>query len=169
MRLPLSVAFGGTVSLFLLVLGSTVTQIQWDKINCDWSSERKCTEVSFETPVEKEKVMVCKVKTGGQTRVLFLFIRTVCLQTLQSGDNILFYGKFVLRTMQVIRMSLIMLLICCGNRLAGLLMCMPDIGVLWTNRVCSVSSNRLCLQNKIVRCYRQWGFKGERNLPYFPA
>ena len=37
-------------------------------------------------------------------------------------------AKFVLRTMQVIRMSLIMLLICCGNRLAGLLMCMPDIG-----------------------------------------
>ena len=51
--------FGGTVSLFLLVLGSTVTQIQWDKMNSDWSSEKKVYRgVVQETPVEKEKVMV---------------------------------------------------------------------------------------------------------------
>ena len=53
--------FGGTVSLFLLVLGSTVTQIQWDKINCDWSSEKKVYRgVVQETPVEKEKSWYAK-------------------------------------------------------------------------------------------------------------
>ena len=85
--------FGGTVSLFLLVLGSTVTQIQWDKINCDWSSEKKVYRgVVQETPVEKEKVMVCKVKTEDR-QVLLSVYKDSLSQTLQSGDNILFYGK----------------------------------------------------------------------------
>ncbi len=85
--------FGGTVSLFLLVLGSTVTQIQWDKINCDWSSEKKVYRgVVQETPVEKEKVMVCKVKTEDR-QVLLSIYKDSLSQTLQSGDNILFYGK----------------------------------------------------------------------------
>ena len=85
--------FGGTVSLFLLVLGSTVTQIQWDKMNSDWSSEKKVYRgVVQETPVEKEKVMVCKVKTEDR-QVLLSVYKDSLSQTLQSGDNILFYGK----------------------------------------------------------------------------
>lgn len=71
-------------------------------------------------------------------------------------------AKFVLRTMQVIRMSLIMLLICCGNKLAGLLMCMPDIGMLWIKpRVLGIKQQALACRDKIVGCCRQWGFKGE--------
>lgn len=54
--------FGGTVGLFLLVLGSMVTQIQWNQVNCEWVPEKKMYQgVVLEPPVAKEKTMVCKV------------------------------------------------------------------------------------------------------------
>lgn len=154
--------FGGTVSLFLLVLGSTVTQIQWDKINCDWSSEKKVYRgVVQETPVEKEKVMVCKVKTEDR-QVLLSVYKDSLSQTLQSGDNILFYGKIrsphnAGNPYEFDYASYLL-----RKQISGTAYVYAGYWrVMDKPRVLGIKQQALACRDKIVGCYRQWGFKGE--------
>ena len=154
--------FGGTVSLFLLVLGSTVTQIQWDKINCDWSSEKKVYRgVVQETPVEKEKVMVCKVKTEDR-QVLLSVYKDSLSQTLQSGDNILFYGKIrsphnAGNPYEFDYASYLL-----RKQISGTAYVYAGYWrVMDKQRVLGIKQQALACRDKIVGCYRQWGFKGE--------
>ena len=154
--------FGGTVSLFLLVLGSTVTQIQWDKINCDRSSEKKVYRgVVQETPVEKEKVMVCKVKTEDR-QVLLSVYKDSLSQTLQSGDNILFYGKIrsphnAGNPYEFDYASYLL-----RKQISGTAYVYAGYWrVMDKPRVLGIKQQALACRDKIVGCYRQWGFKGE--------
>ena len=154
--------FGGTVSLFLLVLGSTVTQIQWDKMNSDWSSEKKVYRgVVQETPVEKEKVMVCKVKTEDR-QVLLSVYKDSLSQTLQSGDNILFYGKIrsphnAGNPYEFDYASYLL-----RKQIGGTAYVYAGYWrVMDKQRVLGIKQQALACRDKIVGCYRQWGFKGE--------
>ena len=154
--------FGGTVGLFLLVLGSMVTQIQWNQVNCEWVPEKKMYQgVVLEPPVAKEKTMVCKVKTEHKQILLYVY-RDSLSQALQSGEHILFYSEIhpphnAGNPYEFDYASYLL-----RKQISGTAYVYAGYWhIMDRPRVLSVKQQALACRDKIVGYYRKWGFKGE--------
>lgn len=85
--------FGFLAYSFLLVLGSALTQFQYNTISCDWKTERAAYRgIILESPLPKEKTMACKVEVENKNVLLYLSKDSLS-QKLRSGDEILFYAQ----------------------------------------------------------------------------
>lgn len=154
--------FGVTVSLFLLVLGSTVMQIQWGKVACRWSPERKMYQgVVLETPVEKEKTMACRVEVEDKQILLYVHKDSLA-RTLQSGSGILFYSEIrpphnAGNPYEFDYASYLL-----RRQISGTSYVYAGYWhVLDKPRVLSLRQKALACRDRIVACYRGWGLEGE--------
>lgn len=85
--------FGGALYLFLFVLGSWLTQLQWEAVSFDWEQEKIAYKgIIQETPLQKKRSVACKVRTKDRDIILYISNDTAA-QHLQVGDELLFYTR----------------------------------------------------------------------------
>ena len=86
-------AFGTGVSLFMFLVGFTLTEYAWKKVKVDWPpSKWHYRGVVQDIPQEKQRTVQCRVKMDGKDVLLYL-PKDSLSASLTIGDELSFYTR----------------------------------------------------------------------------
>ena len=155
--------FGAGVGLFLFLAGYALMERQWNRVNVDWSDERRVYRGTvLEAPVEKKRSTQYRVRVDGRDVLLYLSKDTVS-RSVDMGDCLLFYtriGKPVNRKdsseFDYARYLL-------HHEVSGVAYASSDHWKkLPQSPELTLKQRAMKVRQKIVDEYRSWGWTGER-------
>lgn len=86
-------AFGAGISLFMFLVGLTLTEFAWRKVKVDWPlSKSHYQGVVQDLPQEKQRTYQCQVELNGKDVLLYLPKDSVSA-SLTIGDSLSFYTR----------------------------------------------------------------------------
>ena len=86
-------AFGAGISLFMFLVGLTLTEFAWRKVKVDWPlSKSHYQGVVQDFPQEKQRTYQCQVELNGKDVLLYLPKDSVSA-SLTIGDSLSFYTR----------------------------------------------------------------------------